>query len=78
MQWVGKIGTTTLGIYGLQSIVLQRIFTHYIHFDLTTLPQWFGDFVIVPVIGVIATLLCYWFVLLLHRNHWANVLLLGG
>lgn len=78
IQWFGKLGTTTLGIYGLQSIVLQQICLHYIHLNLTTLPQWFSDFVIVPVIGIVATLVCYWLVLLLRRNHWANVLLLGG
>lgn len=78
MLWFGKVGTTTLGIYGLQSIVLQQIFPHYIHFDLTTLPQWFSDYFILSVIGIIATLLCYWLVLLLRRNQWTNVLLLGG
>lgn len=78
MQWVGKVGTTTLGIYVLQSIVLARIFAHYIHFDLMNLPQWISDYVILSVIGIIATLVCYWLVLLLRRNHWVNVLLLGG
>lgn len=50
MQWVGKVGTTTLGIYVLQSIVLARIFAHYIHFDLMNLPQWISDYVILSVI----------------------------
>lgn len=78
IQFIGRIGIYTLGIYGLQAIVLQVVFVHYLHFDLTSLPFWFDDAVIIPCLGIASMLVCFLLVLWLRRYSLADVLLFGG
>jgi len=75
---MAELGTYTLGIYGLQSIILQRIFVSYIHFNTLAIPYYITDFVIVPFIGLFSTLICYYFVLVLKRNKVINLLMFGN
>ena len=49
---MAEVGMYTLGIYGLQSIILQRVFVKYIHFDTLHLSNWITDFIIVPSIAL--------------------------
>lgn len=75
---IGKVGFYTLGIYGLQSVVLQRIFVKYIHVDMMSFPFWLGDGVVIPLLGIASTLVCYALTLWLKRYRIANFLLFGG
>lgn len=75
---IGKLGGVTLGVYGLQTIVLEKIFRRYIHFDLSNIPFFISDNLIIPCIGIAATIICYWLVIYFKRFHWANILLFGG
>ena len=75
---IGKLGGKTLGIYGLQTIVLQTVFKRYIHFDLSNIPFLISDDLIIPFIGIATTIICYWLVMYLKRFHWTNIFLFGG
>ncbi len=77
LEKVGEVGKCTLAIYGLQSIVLQRIFLAYIHFDMTDYPLWVGDGLVVMAIAICSVWICYWLQRLLSRNKWSNLLLFG-
>ena len=81
-NWLVKkmadIGTYTLGIYGLQSIILQRIFIKYIHFNTLSLPCWINDFILVPSIGLFSVLFCYYCTLFMKRNKIINLFLFGN
>ena len=67
-----------LGIYGLQSIVLQRIFANYIHVNKTLISDWQLDFFIVPFIGFISVLLCHALIQILKRSRPLDFLLFGN
>lgn len=75
---VGGAGTYTLGIYGLQSIVLGRIFVKFIHFDLTQESFVISDFVIIPLLGIASTILCYYLTIWMKRYRITNLILFGN
>ena len=78
VQNVAKIGTYTLGIYGLQSIILQRLFVNYLHFDLIFLPVWISDYLIVPVIGLVSVFISYYCILATKRVKVLNLFMYGN
>jgi len=75
---LAEIGTYTLGIYGLQSIVLQRIFANYIHVNKTLISDWQLDFFIVPCIGLFSVLICFFLIQVLKRGKIINFFLFGN
>ena len=75
---LAEIGTYTLGIYGLQSIVLQRIFANYIHVNKTLISDWQLDFIIVPCIGLFSVLICVFLIQVLKRGKIMNFFLFGN
>ena len=75
---LAEIGTYTLGIYGLQSIVLQRIFANYIHVNKTLISDWQLDFFIVPCIGLFSVLICVFLIQVLKRGKIINFFLFGN
>ena len=87
-KWVGndnviikkmaEIGTYTLGIYGLQSIILQRVFVSYIHFNTLAIPYYITDFVIISGIGLFSVVFCYYSILILKRMKIINLFMFGN
>lgn len=75
---MAELGTYTLGIYGLQSIILQRLFISYLHFNTMFLPYWITDFIIVPLIGLFTVITCYYCILALKRVKIINLLMFGN
>lgn len=75
---MAEVGTYTLGIYGLQSILLQRVFTNYFHFNTLSLSNWVTDFIILPIIGLFSVFCCYYCVLFLKKNKIINLLFFGN
>lgn len=73
-----EVGTYTLGIYGLQSIILQRIFVKYIHFDTLFLSNWITDFIIVPGIALFSVVFCYYCILFLKKSRIINLFFFGN
>ncbi len=78
IQWIAKVGTYTLGIYGVQTIVLTRIFEAFIQIDATNYPYWLGDYVITPIVGILSTIICYYITAWLSKYKYTNLILFGG
>ena len=80
-SYLTKIGKHTLGIYILQSIILETILAKYIKID-----TWGGIFsdlnfdiyIVFPIISFIIMLLCTQISILIQRNKILNFLLLGN
>ena len=75
---MAEVGMYTLGIYGLQSIILQRIFVKYIHFDTLHLSNWITDFIIVPSIALFSVIFCYYCILFLKKSRIINLFFFGN
>lgn len=75
---VGGVGKYTLGIYGLQTIVLEKTIQKIIHLDLTSIPYAISDFIIIPIIGIATTIGCYYITVWLKRYKTTNLLLFGN
>ncbi len=75
---MADVGTYTLGIYGLQSIILQRIFVKYVHFDTLFLSNWITDFIIVPSIALFSVIFCYYCILFLKKSRIINLFFFGN
>ncbi len=73
-----KIGTFTLGIYVLQSIILQRVFVSLVHIHIQTVPDWVYDFIIVPCIALLSVYVCYYCIQVLKNNRLINLFFFGN
>ncbi len=71
----GKVGMFTLGIYGLQSIIINRLSYHYIHFNA---PELLSEYVLVPVCSLLYVIICYYLVIYLRKIKTFNFLLFGN
>lgn len=74
----GKVGQYTLGIYGIQTLVLLRLCPEIFHFNMKYYPYFIGDFIIIPTLGITATIVCYYLVIWLSKSKWTNLLLFGN
>lgn len=75
---MAEVGMYTLGIYGLQSIILQRVFVKYIHFDTLHLSNWITDFIIVPSIALFSVVFCYYCILFFKKSRIINLFFFGN
>lgn len=74
---LGAIGMDTLGIYAIQSIVLTQLAATFIKINMVDIPWQVSNFVLMPLIGLIATLVCYVIVEWIRKFKWPSVLLIG-
>ena len=79
-----KIGMCTLGIYLIQSLVLEIIGSDlatllYIHvdFERTTITDVIFDLLIAPTISILVIILCVYIIKLIRKNIYTKHLLLG-
>ena len=75
---LAEIGTYTLGIYGLQVIVLEKLLTGRVHINNNFFMDWELDFIIAPFVGFISVLLCYALIQILKRSKPLDFLLFGN
>ena len=75
---LAEIGTYTLGIYGLQVIVLEKLLTGRVHINNIFFMDWELDFIIAPFVGFISVLLCYALIQILKRSKPLDFLLFGN
>ena len=75
VTYLSKVGQYTLGIYIVQTIVLERIFLNIIHFDTFT-PLL--NYVFIPFLGLIFCFISYELVLLLKNYKFVNFLFFGN
>lgn len=76
-QMVARIGANTLGIYAIQTILLEVLLKHYVHIGVVSVPEWIIELVVIPLLGIITTWLTYLIVMWLRRYGWARMLFLG-
>ncbi len=78
---MATIGRYTLGIYLVQTVLLQYVGYHYAIPALMqwagSLPLWLADFVLTPLLALLAMLLCYAITRLLARNSHLSFALFG-
>ncbi len=69
-------GKYTLGIYILQSIILESWMEERIKLD--ELPPFVFNFIVSPLISIVLILVCVWIVRLINKNRYSALLLLGS
>lgn len=75
---ISILGRYTLGIYVVQSIVIERIINHYLHINPNArCSLQILDWIITPLLGCVLMFLCYGIVRLLERNKIINSMLFG-
>ncbi|MBQ9362595.1 MAG: acyltransferase [Bacteroidaceae bacterium] len=68
-------GKYTLGIYILQSIILEKILGNLINFDGMNI--YVFNYIVTPVISGILLFVCKWITILIKKNHIVEFILLG-
>lgn len=72
------IGRYTLGIYVMQTIIIERLGLQFLHIDLTSLPFWLSDGFIIPLLGILGLLLSYLSVRILSKIRIINLFFFGN
>lgn len=75
LTWMYKVGGCTLGIYGIQSVLLEKILGHYLHISSSndTLVQ----FIIVPCLGTIVCIISYYIAIFMSKYKFTRICFLG-
>lgn len=76
IQWIGSIGTMTLGIYILQVFVLERGMSRYINLD--SINTVVSTLVWCPLLSILVMVVSVLLIKLIQRNKVATTLLLGN
>lgn len=72
---LSKVGQYTLGIYVVQTIILERLFLNVVHFDYyTSITNYF----VIPLLGIFFCFISYGLVLLLRKNSHVNMFFFGN
>lgn len=69
---LSSIGKNTLGIYIIQTFVIEQLMAHYIKFQVNT---YIYDWIITPIIALSLTYILNYFINILKRNKYASVLI---
>lgn len=72
------IGQYTLGIYVVQTFLIERILSAFIKLNNIQTSPMMVDFIFVPFTGFILCVLCYYIVRISRRNKIVNILFYGG
>lgn len=72
------IGRYTLGIYVVQTFLIERLLTAYIKFNSDSISPILIDFVLIPLIGLILCIICCYIVRKTQRYRIINLLFYGG
>ena len=72
------MGRYTLGIYVVQTFLIERILSAFIRLDYLSVSPILIDFVFIPFIGFVLCITCYYIVRITQRNRIINTLFYGG
>lgn len=72
------IGRYTLGIYVVQTFIIERSVTKYIKLNEVIISSTFTDFIFIPLIGFVLCLICYYIVCLTQPIKIINILFYGN
>ena len=78
LSYFSTIGRYTLGIYVVQTFIIERIITVYIKLNEAIISPTFTDFIFIPLIGSALCLVCYYLVRLTQPIKIINILFYGG
>ena len=78
LSYFSTIGRYTLGIYVVQTFIIERLITVYIKLNEAILSPAFTDFIFIPLIGSALCIVCYYVVRLTRPIKIINILLYGG
>lgn len=73
IQYIGK---NTLGVYLIQTLIIEKILMHYLKFD--GLNFWVFNFIVTPMISLVVLFICIGIIRLLKKNRWLSLLFLGS
>ncbi len=74
--YIEKVGTATLGIYILQTIILEKLLNNVINFP--TINIWIYNLIITPAISLLVLMACFYIYKLTSKNTWMGLLLYGN
>ncbi len=78
---VARVGRYTLGIYLVQTVLLQYVGYHYaMALSMrwaASLPLWLADYVLTPLMGALTVIICYFVVRLISRRKLLSRILFG-
>lgn len=72
---LSKVGKHTMGIYLLQTIILEMLIKEYIHFNGYSVLVFDG--ILVPLLSLIVLIICLCIILLIQRNNKLSLIFLG-
>ena len=78
LSYFSTIGRYTLGIYVVQTFIIERLITVYIKLNEAIISPAFTDFIFIPLIGSALCLVCYYVVRLTQPIKIINILFYGG
>ena len=74
-KWLSQFGTYTLGVYVLQTFVLEAVIHQFVNFDC--LPLWVHTYVAAPLVAAGVLILTLWLSKLCERNKFTALIFLG-
>ena len=72
------VGRYTLGIYIIQTFIIERTLTAFVKLNEVVISSTFTDFVLIPLIGSALCFVCYYVVRLTQPIKIINILFYGG
>ena len=78
LSYFCTIGRYTLGIYIIQTFIIERSITALVKFNEVVISPAFTDFIFIPLIGSALCLVCYYVVRLTQPVKIINILFYGG
>ena len=78
LSYFSTIGRYTLGIYVVQTFIIERLITAYIKLNEAFISPAFTDIIFIPLIGSALCLVCYYVVRITQPIKIINILFYGG
>ena len=76
-MYFSTIGRYTLGIYVVQTFIIERLITAYIKLNEVVISPAFTDFIFIPLIGSTLCLVCYYVVRITQPIKIINIFFMG-
>ena len=78
LSFFSTIGRYTLGIYVIQTFIIERSATAFIKLKEVVISTAFTDFILIPLVGIVLCFVCYYVVRLTQPIKIINLLFYGG
>lgn len=78
VQKIAIMGKYTLGIYVVQTLLLERIATNFLQISAEYIPNWCLDYFFVPTLGLLFCQLSFFIIKKTKRYRYIDILFYGG